>query len=51
MSIADYVREVKDFVWEEKLAVWKEVVQKVNTDFDEGRNKFSALNRYYVFEE
>ena len=30
-------REVKDLVREKKLAVWNEIVEKVNVDFDGSR--------------
>ena len=35
-----YGMNVKDFVREKKLAVWNEVVEKVNVDFDGSKNEF-----------
>ena len=36
-------REVKDLVREKKLAVWNEIVEKVNVDFDGSRKEFWAF--------
>ena len=36
-------REVKDLVREKKLAVWNEIVEKVNVDFDGTRKEFWAF--------
>ena len=33
-------REVKDLVREKKLAVWNEVVERVNVDFEESKKEF-----------
>ena len=33
-------REVKQLVIKKKLNIWKEFVEKVNTDFDENRKEF-----------
>ena len=33
-------KEVKQLVIEKKLNIWNELVEKVNTDFDENRKKF-----------
>ena len=38
-------REVKDLVREKKLAVWNEIVEKVNVDFDGSRKEFWAFVR------
>ena len=36
-------REVKHVVRKKKLAVWKEIMEKVNADFDGSRKEFGAL--------
>ena len=36
-------KEVKLLVIEKKLNIWNELVEKVNTDFDENRKEFWAL--------
>ena len=36
-------KEVKQLVIEKKLNIWNELVEKVNTDFDENRKEFSAF--------
>ena len=36
-------KEVKQLVIENKLNIWNELVEKVNTDFDENRNEFWAF--------
>ena len=36
-------KEVKQLVIEKKLTIWNEVVDKVNTDFDENRKEFWAF--------
>ena len=36
-------KEVKQLVIEKKLNIWNELVEKVNTDFDENRNEFWAF--------
>ena len=33
-------KEVKQLVIEKRLNIWKELVEKVNTDFDENRKEF-----------
>ena len=46
MSIVDYCRlrkEVKQLVIEKKLNIWNELVEKINTDFDENRKEFWAF--------
>ena len=43
MSIVDYVKEVKQLVYEKKLNIWNELVDKVNTDFGENRKEFWAF--------
>ena len=40
MSIVDYVKQL---VIEKKLNIWNELVEKVNTDFDENRKEFWAF--------
>ena len=42
MSIVDY-GDVKQLVIEKKLNIWNELVEKVNTDFDENRREFWAF--------
>ena len=40
MSIVEYIhKEVKQSVIEKKLNIWKELVEKVNTDFDVNRKE------------
>ena len=36
-------KEVKQLVIEKKLNIWNELVEKVNTDFDENRKEFWAF--------
>ena len=36
-------KEVKQLVFEKKLNIWNELVEKVNTDFDENRKEFWAF--------
>ena len=36
-------REVKDLVWEKKLVVWNEVVERVNIDFEGSKKEFWAF--------
>ena len=36
-------KEVKQLVVEKKLNIWNELVEKVNTDFDENRKEFWAF--------
>ena len=36
-------REVKDLVREKKLAVWNEVVERVNVDFEGSKKEFWAF--------
>ena len=36
-------KEVKKIVFEKKLNIWNELVDKVNTDFDENRREFWAF--------
>ena len=36
-------KEVKQLVIEKKLNIWNELVEKVNTDFDENRKEFCAF--------
>ena len=42
VSIVDY-GEVKQLVIKKKLNIWNELVEKVNTDFDENRKEFWAF--------
>ena len=36
-------KEVKQLVIKKKLSIWNELVEKVNTDFDENRKEFWAF--------
>ena len=36
-------KEIKQLVIEKKLNIWNELVEKVNTDFDENRKEFWAF--------
>ena len=36
-------KEVKELVREKKLNIWREVVEKANTDFDGSKKEFWAL--------
>ena len=36
-------KEVKQLVIEKKLNIWNELVERVNTDFDENRKEFWAF--------
>ena len=36
-------KEVKQLVIEKKLNIWNELVEKVNTDFDENRKEFCCF--------
>ena len=36
-------KELKQLVIEKKLNIWNEIVEKVNTDFDENRKEFWAF--------
>ena len=36
-------KEVKQLVIEKKLNIWNELVEKVNTDFDENKKEFWAF--------
>ena len=36
-------KEVKQLVIEKKIHIWNELVEKVNTDFDENRKEFWAF--------
>ena len=36
-------REAKELVIEKKLNIWNELVEKMNTDFDENRKEFWAF--------
>ena len=43
MSIVDLRKEIKQLVIEKKLNIWNELVEKVNTDFDENGKEFWAF--------
>ena len=43
ISIVDLRKEIKQLVIEKKLNIWNELVEKVNTDFDENGKEFWAF--------